>query len=261
MTGTGSQNANLCIASASHGLGNGIPSLYFVTTTRVYRSAITNLTTGSTTWISDNIAEIPTGGTQTFALTSVLNTIEYVPSIDGFIIGTTHATSNPSYVTKYVASGTEFTQQFGRDYKYLEQSAKDNSHPTIFSNQLTAFAYSDAGANRIFAVKQGTTITTNHIYVMTFGADWNYAEITQGRLITPAISVPNATKFYETFVNNIRYLGDLKLGKPTEPFRVLARTTNITTDAMSGWTAVDETNDISGFSGTQIQFAIEFRTI
>lgn len=262
VTGTGSQNANLCIATASHGLGSGIKSLYFVTTTRFYRAAVANITSGNVAWQSDVIAEVPTGGTSTFAATSTLNTIEYMPSIDAFIVGTTHAASNFSYVTKYVASGTEFTQQFGRDYKYLEQSAKDNRHPTIFSNQLTAFAYTDAGANRIFAVKQGTTISTNHIYVMAFGADWNYAETTQGRLISPEIPTPNASKYYRVFANQVMNLGDAKLGKTTEAFRTYARTSSITTDDTTGWVLIDETNDLSGFAGAaSIQFAIEFKTI
>lgn len=39
VTGTGSQNANLAIATTSHGLGSGAKSLYFVTTTRFYRAA------------------------------------------------------------------------------------------------------------------------------------------------------------------------------------------------------------------------------
>lgn len=261
VTGTGSQNANLAIANAQHGLWSGVLSLYFVTTTRIYRAPITNITSGNTTWIADNISEIPPGGTSTFTATSALSTIEYMDSIDAFIVGTTHATSNFSYITKYVASGAQFEYMFGRDFKYLEQSLKDNGHPSIFSNQITAMAFSDAGANRLFAVKQGTTISTNHIYVLPFGADWNYAWSTNGRLITPAISAPNATKFYEAFVNNVRYLWDSRLWKPTEPFRVYARTTNITTDATSGWTIIDETNDISGLWWTLIQFAIEFRTI
>ena len=63
-------------------------------------------------------------------------------SIDAFIVGTTHATSNFSYITKYVASGAQFEYMFGRDFKYLEQSAKDNAHPSIFSNQITAMAFS-----------------------------------------------------------------------------------------------------------------------
>lgn len=262
ITGTGSQNANLCIATAGHGLGSGIKSLYFVTTTRFYRVATANVTSLNATFISDVIAELPNGGTSTFALTSVLSTVEYMPSIDAFIVGTTHATSNFSYVTKYVASGAQFTQQFGRDYKYLEQSLKDNNHPTIFSNQLTVFSYTDAGANRIFAVKQGTTVSTNHIYVMAFGADWNYALASSGRLISPQISTPNALKYYRVFANNVRYLGDTYLGKTTEPIRIYARTANITTDATTGWTLIDETNDLSGFAGaSSIQFAIEFKTI
>lgn len=261
-TGVGSQNANLCIATTAHGLGSGIKSLYFISTTRWMRVAVTNVTSGNTSFISDTIVETPTGGTPTFAATGALNTIEYLPSLDAFVIGTSHTAGNFSYVTKYVASGTEFTQQFGRDYKYLEQSAKDNRHPTVFSNQTTAFSYSDAGANRVFACKQGTTISTNQIYVMAFGADWNYAEVTDGRLISPEITTPNALKYYRVFANQVMNLGDAKLGKTTEAFRMYARTANITTDSTSGWTLIDETNDLSGFAGSSsMQFAFEFKTI
>lgn len=262
ITGTGSQNANLCIATAGHGLGNGIKSLYFVTTTRLYRTATANVTSGNVAWQSDVIAEVPTGGTSTYGATSVLSTVEYMPSIDAFIVGTTHAGGVFSYVTKYVASGAQFEKMFGRDYKYLEQSLKDSNAPTILSNQTTVFSYTDAGANRIFAVKQGTAISTNHIYVMAFGADLDYASNSQGRLISPQIATPNALKYYRIFVNQVRYFGNTALGKTAEAFRIYARTANITTDETTGWTLIDETNDLSGFAGaSNIQFAIEFRTI
>lgn len=262
ITGTGSQNSNLCGATASHGLGNGIKSLYFVTTTRFYRVAVANVTNGNVSFISDVIAEVPPGGTSTFAITSALSTIEYMPSIDSFVIGTTHATGLFSYITKYVASGAQFDKMFGRDYKYLEQSLKDNGHPSIFSSQILPFAFTDAGGNRLFAVKQGTVISNAHIYVLPFGADWDYASLTQGRLISPEIPTPNALKYYRVFVNNVRYIGDTKLGKVTEPIRLYARTANITTDESTGWTLIDETNDLSGFAGaSSIQFAIEFKTI
>lgn len=262
VTGTGSQNANLCIATAGHGLGSGIKSLYFVTTTRLYRAAVANILSASTTWQSDVIAEIPPGGTSTFTATSVLSTIEYMPSIDAFIVGTTHATGLFSYVTQYVASGAQFQKMFGRDYKYLEQSLKDSNHPTIFSSQLTVFSFTDAGANRVFAVKQGTTISTNHIYIMAFGSDWDYAAASSGRLISPEIPTPNALKYYRVFANQVMNLGSTALGKTTEAFRMYARTANIQTDATSGWTLIDETNDLSGFAGAaSIQFAIEFKTI
>jgi hypothetical protein len=261
-TGTGSQNSNLCIATAGHGLGSGVKSLYFISTTRWMRVAVANVTSANTSFISDTIIEVPTGGTSTFAATGAMNTIEYLPSLDSFVVGTSHTAGNFSYVTKYVASGTEFTQQFGRDFKYLEQSAKDNRHPTVFSNQTTAFSYTDAGANRVFAVKQGTTISTNQIFVMAFGSDWNYAETTSGRLISPEIPTANALKYYRVFANQVLYLGNTTLGKTTEPFKIYARTSNITTDATTGWTLVDETSSLQGFAGaSSIQFAIEFKTI
>ena len=262
VTGTGSQNANLCIATTSHGLGSGVKSLYFVTTTRWYRAAVANITSGNVSWQSDVIAEIPTGGTSTFAATSGLSTIEYLPAIDVFAIGTTSATGNFSYVSQYVASGNQFQRQFGRDYKHQDQSLKDSGHPTIFSNQILPMVFTDAGANRVFVCKQGTTALNNQIYVMAFGADWEYALASSGRLISPEISTPNALKYYRIFANQIMHLGSTALGKTTEAFRMYARTANITTDATTGWTLIDETNDLSGFSGaSSIQFAIEFKTI
>ncbi len=262
VTGTGSQNANLCIATASHGLGSGVKSLYFVTTTRWYRAAVANITSGNTSWQSDVIAEIPTGGTSTFAATSGLSTIEYMPSIDVFIVGTTSATGNFSYVSQYVASGNQFQRQFGRDYKHQDQSLKDSGHPSIFSNQILPLVFTDAGANRLFVCKQGTTALNNQIYVMSFGADWEYAASSQGRLISPEIPTANALKYYRIFVNEVRYLGSSTLGKPTEPYRVYARTANIQTDETTGWTLIDNTQDISGLAGaSSIQFAVEFRTI
>lgn len=261
-TGTGSQLSNLCIANTSHGLGSGVNSLYFISTTRWYRAALSNITSGNVSWQSDVIAEIPTGGTATFAATSTLNTIEYMPSIDAFVIGTTSATGNFSYVSKYVASGNQFSRMFGRDYKHQDQSLMDSGHPTIFSNQILPMIFTDAGANRIFVCKQGTTALNNQIYVMAFGSDWEYAATSQGRLISPEITTPNASKYYRVFANQIMHLGSSTLGKTTEAFRMYARTANITTDATTGWTLIDESNDISGLAGaSSIQFAIEFKTI
>lgn len=185
-TGTGTQNANTAIATALHGTGSGVKSLYITTTSRIYRVPVTQITTTSTTVFSapsDNIAEIPTGGASTFTATSALSTIEYMSDIDAFIVGTTHATANFSYVSQYVASGQQMQKMFGRDYRLLEQSLKDSNHPSIFTNSTTVFAWHDSGGtNLIYGVKQGTTITSNHIYVMAFGCDWDYAGASSGRL-------------------------------------------------------------------------------
>lgn len=265
-TGTGSQNSNLCIATTSHGTGSGIKSLYLTTTTRVYRVPVTQITTTSTTVHSspsDNITEVPPGGTSTYTATSVLSTIEYLTDADAFIIGTTHATSVFSYVTQYVSSGTQFNNAFGRDYKFWDQSAKDNGHPSMFSNSLTAFAYHDSGdSNLVYATKQGATALLNQIYVMAFGADSTYASTNEGYVISPEISTTNVQKYYRAFANHLGTLGTGTLKKSTESFDLYVRTTNITTDATSGWNLVDEANDISSYAGaSSIQFKIQFKTI
>lgn len=262
VTGTISQNANAVYANTSHGVGSGVASMYFVTTTRFYRAALANITSGNVSWISDNITEKPAGGTSTFTATSALSTIEYLTNLDTFIIGTTHTAANYSYVTQYVSSGQQFQKIWSRDYKFWDQSAKDSNHPSMFTNSSTAFSYTNAGGNRVYACKQGTTALLNQVYLMSFGADWDYAASTSGRLISPEISTPNALKFYRVFVNQVRYLGSTGLGKTTEPLRMYARTANIQTDATTGWSLIDESNSLASFSGaSSIQFAIEFKTI
>lgn len=265
-TGTGSQNANLCIATAAHGTGSGVKSLYVVTTSRIYRVPVTQITTTSTTVFSspsDNITEIPPGGTGSYPATAALSTIEYVSDMDYFIVGTTHATSLHSYVTRYVGSGAQFDMLFGRNTLYLEQSLKDSNIPTHFSNQITVMAYNDSGSsNLVYAVKQGTTQSTHGIYILPFGNHWTVAVNSTGRLISPEITTSNALKYYRAFANHINAVGGGEFTKSTDPFRMYVRTANIQTDATSGWTLMDEANDLSALSGaSSIQFMIEFKTI
>jgi hypothetical protein len=265
-SGSGVQNASVSIATASHGTGSGVKSLYVVTTARVYRIPVTQITTTSITVHSspaDNIIEVPPGGTSTFTVTSAFTTIEYMSDADTFIVGTTHSGGNPSYISQYVASGSQYQNSFGRDYKFWDQSAKDNGHPSMLSNSTTSFTYHDSGGtNLIYAIKQGSTALLNQIYVLAFGADSTYAANTAGYVISPEITTPNVKKYYRAFANHLGVLGSGALRKATEPFDLYIRTTNITTNATSGWNLVDEANDISSYAGAaSIQFKIQFRTI
>jgi hypothetical protein len=265
-TGTGSQNDNMVLATTNHGTGAGVKSLYIVTTTRVYRVPVTQITTTSTTVFSapsDNITEIPPGGVNTFAATGALSTINYSTSNDGFVIGSTHTGGTYSYVTQYKDSGTQWDKIFGRDQKYIEQSIKDSAHPSLFSNASTVCHYGRSdSANLVYVTKQGTTQVLNQIYIMAWGSDADYANSLNGQVITPEISTPNASKYYRTFANLVRVLGTGALRRPTEPMDIWARTTNIRTDATSGWIAVAEDNDISPIAGAStIQFAARFRTV
>ena len=261
-TGTGSQNANCTYANASHGSGSGIPSIYFVSTTRVMRASLTNITSGNVSWISDTIIEIPPGGVSTFSVTATLNTIEYMDSIDSFAISATSTAVPIFYLTKFVSSGQQFDLQFGRNQAYNEQSAKDNDHPTVFNVAAPAVAFTNAGGNRLFVVKQGTTALNSQIYILSAIADWFYSTQNNDRLITPELPITNTLKFYKVVPETVSYLGGINIGKQTEPIRVFARTTNITIDATSGWTLLDSTFDLSVIgAASSIQFAIEFRTL
>lgn len=260
ITGTGSQNTNLCIATAWHGNGSWVKCLYCVSTTRFMRIPVSWVLSLSTTFIADMIAEVTPWWSGTYWLTNALNTIEYIPSIDSFIIGTTWG--NVHYVTQYVASWQQFQNMFGRNFMYFEQSTKDNNAPSIFSNQATSFSFNDAGWNMVYAVKQWTTASTAHIYCMAIGSDWQFAASNQWRLISPEIATPNCNKFDTIFANTVRYLWNNNLWKTTEPFKLYVRTTNINTDATSGWILVDKTNDISWlWWASSIQVAIEFKTM
>ena len=258
-TGTGSQNANLCIATTSHWAGSWIKCLYTVSSSRFMRIPVTNITSWSTSIIADVINEIPPWGTWTYALPNSMSTIEYMPNIDSFIIG---SSNTYSYVTQYVSSGQQFQRMFGRNFLYNEQSLKDNWAPTIFNNSWSAFSFTDAGANRIFAVKQWTTQILNQIYIMAFGADWDYAVNSDGRLISPKILTPNCDSYDKVYTDFIEYIWSSALWKSTEPYRIYARTTNIETDMTSGWMLLDNLHNLSWFSGASaIQFAIEVRVI
>lgn len=264
--GIGSQNANLSIATAGHGTGSGVKCLYTVTTTRIYRFPVSEITSASTTVLSagDSITEIPTGGTTTFSAGTSLNSIEYVSSIDAFVLG---AASNSignvhSYLTKYVTSGQQLDFVWGRAFDYLEQSTKDNNHPTIFSIQTATNLIFTDSENIVYCLKQSTGQFQNHIFLLPFGCDFNYADLTQGYLISPKIPATNSTKFYKGFANHVNLVGGGNLAKSPEPFKLYARTANIDADMTTGWIEIDDTNDISAFGGaTHIQFKVLAKTI
>ncbi len=264
VTGNVSQTNNGRIGILSHGPGSGIKSLYFVTTTRVYRAAISNITSGNTSWTSDAMVEIPAGGTATYAASSVLTAVEIADQIDRLIITTTGAPtvpgSNRAHITQYNTISTPFDHPFLVDSRQIDQSTADSSsvaHPNIQGGIINI--WSEDGL--AYLVRSGTLSTTNIMYAVPLGADWNYADNTvKQRLYTPSISTPDATKLSRVYVSNQPYLGEDNLTMPTEPYRIYYRTTGIS-DNSGSWTLVDATGDLSGaIAGTEIQFAIEFRT-
>ncbi len=261
VTGNVSQTNNGRVGALSHGPGSGVKSLYFVTTTRVYRVAIANITSNSSTFLSDVMVEVPTGGSNTYAATGALSGVEISSQIDRLIVTSTGASGVRSYVTKYNTNSDPFDHIFLVDSKQLDQSTADSDsvpHPNIQAGILTV--WSEEGLTYI--CRTGTTSLTNQLYAVPLGADWSYANGTvKQRLYTPSLSTPNAVKYTRCYFNTAQYLGVDNLTIPTEPVRVYYRTSGISDDSGS-WTLVDQTGNLTGVDGaSEIQFAIEFRVI
>lgn len=264
LTGTVSQNNNGRVGTLNHGPGAGVKCLYFATTTRIYRAPIASITSGSSTWAVDSMVEVPTGNTSTYAASSVMTAVEIVDMIDRLIItGTgagTAALTNHAYITQYNTVSNPFDLMFLIDSRQQDQSLADNNscpHPSPLGAALNV--WSQGGLTYI--ARTGTTSAANLVYAIPVGADWDFAGLTDNRLVTPALSTTNAVHLTRVIVSNEAYLGGGGLRIPVEGYRVYYRTSGISDDSGT-WVAVDSTGDLSGATaGTQIQFMIEFRTI
>ncbi len=266
VTGTVSQTNNGRIGTLSHGPGSGIKCLYFASTTRIHRAPLTDIVQGSASWVADSMTEVPTGGSGTYTLSSLLASVEIADQIDRLIVTSTGAGATTAhrraYITKYDASGSyEFDHMFLADTGQQDQSAADNTsvpHPNPQGALLSV--WSQAGL--VYMVRTGTAATTNVMYTVPLGADWEYADGTVNqRLITPSMLTTNAEMLSRVYVSTAGYLGDAGLTMPTEPIRIYYRTSGIDDDS-GAWTLVDKTGDLSAaLPGANIQFAIEFRTI
>ncbi len=263
VTGTNSQTNNGIICTASHGPGSGVKSIYFVTTTRVYRAAEANITDGNTTWQSDNRVEVPPGGATVQAASSVLTFINYSPAVDKFYVTTTGATGARSYLTRYpTTSGDEFEYIFGNAFVQLDNAAADSdSVPLPYDTRNATLSIETSnGIAHMLRVGAATTGTLG-LHALAITVHWDLTSITNSVAISPEITTPNNSKFKRLFVEHVGSIGTGVFVTPLMMHRSYYRTTGISDDSGS-WTLIDEVGDLSGVSGTSsIQFKIEFQTI
>jgi hypothetical protein len=265
VSGTVSQTNNGRIGTLNHGPGKGERSLYFATTTRIYRVALSRIVSGSTAWVSDSMAEIPTGSAQTYTASSVLTAVEISDQIDRLIVTGTGAggatAANRSYVTQYNTISSPFDLPFGIDTRQSDQSTASNDLcPTPAPQGAALTVWSEGGL--VYIARTGTSAFANQVYAVPLGADWDFAggELKQ-RLITPALSTPDAEELRKVIVSHEDYQGAGALRLPSEGYRVYYRTAGIVDDTGS-WILVDSTGDLSGGCvSNSIQFMFEFRTI
>jgi hypothetical protein len=259
---------NGIIATAGHGPGSGAKSMYWVTAARIYRSLETSITNGGTGFLSDSLggaAEVPTGGTNTFAATTSLTQVLYDSIIDRFIV--LNLSNAQQYVTAYSSSTTTpLDHVFLFNTFQLDSSlTMNNSIPPIPVINATQFAgWSSDGM--YYALRTGGLTTTSHLFIWPLSVDWQYASgggtaAKQQRLITPSLDTTGCQKFYRVCANHQNFVGDSNLGLQNEPFRWYYRTSGISDDS-GAWTLVSDTGDLTAITAASaIQFMFEFKGI
>ncbi len=256
VTGTISQTNSGRIAIASHGPGSGVSCLYTCTTTRILRIVESGITDASTTFVTDSMAEIPTGSANSFAATSGLTSVEYTSTLDRFVVTT--GASQRNYVTQYNTSSVAMDHVMFSDNKQLDHSISDpglTPYPTTTSGGFSVWVEGGLG----YFTRTGTTSIINQLYVLPIGAQWGYSSTYNNRLVTPELSTVGASRFYRVYVNEERIMGSENLGLQPEPYKLFYRTTGITDDSGS-WTQLDDTGDLTSITATDsIQFMFEFR--
>jgi hypothetical protein len=276
LTGNTAIVSNLEYAStvAGHTAGNGVPSLYFVTVSRWYRVAITNIVASSTSFVSDVGTEVPPGGVSLYAATGAMAFCQYSSYLDAFLIQTSAATAFRSYITKYRHDGSRFDKIFMIDDKQLDQQVILNEGAAIHATTNSVLQTSGFFGGLLYMAGTGTTAITNIGRIFPIGADafFQIGSLTAGGtisataqvLISPKITL-SAGQAISTVscieADQVGHLTTEALGIHTEALYQFYRTSGIT-DNSGSWTPVPQNGVIVGVSGpTDIQFAILGRTV
>jgi hypothetical protein len=255
ITGTISQVNSGRIFTVNHGSASGVKSLYFVTTTRVYRCPVSSLTNAGTSWLTDAMLEVPPGGSVTYTATTTMSQVDYSTSLDRLFVTTTSGRFG-TYVTPYVTDGSQFEKFIGANLNRLKltTTASGASDGLIPQAQLTIWTED----GWMFAIPSSVTSGSNWLYVFPFGADAYYESTTRQAVITPKLATTNATKLYHVYVDHMEYAGDYGLGFPVETYKKWYRTSGID-DNSGAWTEVPVGADLENAApGDYIQFKIAF---
>ena len=261
LTGTPSQINNGRLFTVQHGSASGIKSVYFTTTTRVYRISDSVILDNASNFISDQMIEIPPGGLSNavYTLTNSMVQVDYTSTLDRLLI-TTSINRFGTYVAQYNTSGSQqFDKIFGTNVNRYKLGITPAGTVDGVFPQATVTIWSEGGY--FFAIPNTTTSGLNWLYVFPGSADGYFASTTNQRIITPKIATPNAESFYRCYVEHAEYIGSYQLGFPPESFRIYFRTSGID-DNSGSWTELPVGGDMSSFSpGTHIQFMFELDTL
>ncbi len=230
-------------------------SLYFVTTSRIYRVALDNITSGNTTWQSDVMTEVPPGGSAAdYPASGALSSCEIASSTDTLYVATT---TGRAYRTQYNTSGLAIDRIFLMDDKQMGQSLASNIEPHPSTSAIGFSIWAEGGI--LYLARLSNAQTLNQLYAIPALADAANESTSNQVLITPSIATVGAIKLYRLYLNAINYFGsDINYTVSADRIRVFVRTSGIS-DNTGSWTELSQTYDISSLTPTsEIQFKFAF---
>jgi hypothetical protein len=259
-TGTQIHGGSFGVAISSNPFIKGINNDFYVTIdTRIVRIVPTNIISGSTTFISDSMIELPPGTTTTFSLSSSLIDSHYLPMAQRFYIPNT--TANRNYVTPYISGSTTPFERVVLANDQVQTNTYTISKIKIptsnyIGQDIRSFYY-----DGLSYIIRNVVSDNNVIYVLPIEADKQYHTITNAYIVTPEFLTPSATSYNTIYINAKTYFNDdNRFIVPRENYDIYYRTTGITTD-IGSWTLINQNGSMSGVTGTSIQFKIAFSTI
>jgi hypothetical protein len=262
VTGTLATLYNGKIATTRHGPGQSIKSLYFVSSTRLYRASVSDIINGKTGWFKDVRNEIASGASGVVAVSGTLNYIDYDTVSDKFLVYTTAASGNFSYVTKFVDdSGDRFEYNFLFPFRMIKDTAgvTSSSVSLPFNNMITTVYSSSLGG--ITHLLRPVSVNAPTIYSIPISTHWEFASSTNQVAISPIIYTPNSKSFVRVVINNISTLGSEPFVTPLNDIRTYYRTDGII-DNSGKWYLLGPLGDLSFLNGSKsIQFKFEFQML
>ena len=258
-TGTISQVNNGRLFTVGHLTATGEKSVWFATTTRIYRAAVSDITSGSSTWITDLMTEVPVGGSSTYVLTNSMNQVDYTTTLDRLIVPT-GALRFGIYVGEYDTGNViPFERMAGNITNRTKLSTTQSGAVDALFQAAVPTVWTESGY--MFVMVNTATSGLNWLRVFPFSADGYYAATTGQRIVTPKLATPNAQKLYRVYVDHEEYAGSYEYGFPPDTYRIYYRTSGID-DNSGSWNLVPTNGDLTGIAaGSYIQFMVELDTL
>ena len=261
VTGNISQANNGRVATLAHGPGSGVPSLYLFTASRILRVPLSSIVAGSTTFVADQMSEVPPGGANTGVATAGFTSMDVAGSLDKLVI-TAAASSGTIYITDYYTGGQQIDRRAGCLTQQLASSNRDTDSP-IFIHSIMSnvpFVWVEDGW-LFYLYTQTVTANVNALTVHPLAADLSFLAEVPNRIICPKIGLgATPAKLYRALVACVENLGDDTMGVTPDMYRLQYRTSGIDDDS-GAWIDVPQTGDLSGVSpSSAIQFGFLFRT-